>query len=172
MSFKIGDRVRVVGLGFGISSPEYIGEEFTVKIVDTESWVRLKEDPLYFIWHPSLLELVVEEEDDIIRVGDLVEPIPVEELPSTLNTSTNILTQKLLISKGVWPKVVDRVTTEGIPRISLLNDDSGTLFTGIYSARFRKVKTRSQDDPNRKYIKVITKIREMEKRRESLGYKY
>ena len=167
MSFNVGDRVRVVKLGFGINAPGYIGKEFIVSRIDIAQWVKLEGDHRGFNWHPSLLELVVE--DDIIRVGDLVEPIPVEELPSILKSLGNINMQKVLLSKGVWPKVVEEITTAGDnPRI-YLEGGAREWHDGLYLTRFRKVRT---NDPNRKYIKVITKIREIKKRRESLGYKY
>ena len=189
MSFNIGDRVRITNCGAVYSTHELLADFLgalnwedgrgrdsghlkngmlgEITNIDGFKFLIRMEDGYDYIMALGSFKLV--EEDDIIRVGDLVEPIPVEELPSILKSLGNINMQKVLLSKGVWPKVVEEITTAGDnPRI-YLEGGAREWHDGLYLTRFRKVRT---NDPNRKYIKVITKIREIKKRRESLGYKY
>ena len=188
MSFKIGDRVRITNCGAVYSTHKLIADFLgalnwedgrgrdsghlkngmlgEITNIDGFKFLIRMEDGYDYIMALGSFKLV--EEDDIIRVGDLVEPIPVEELPSILKSLGNINMQKILLANHVWPKVVEEITTENYPRI-YFEGDRREWYNGLYLARFRKVRT---NDPNRKYIKVITKIREIKKRRESLGYKY
>lgn len=158
MSFNIGDKVRVKALGYGISSPEFLGKVFTIcHIVPGYPFsIKLDGNARHYVWHEDMLELY---DDGIIRVGDSVELVSAGELPSECNTGDRDY-QVVLTRQLYSPLIVDRV------------EGAFLYIEGVkyWAKRFKKAG--AIQNPNIKYSKVIKKIKEMKARREKLGYKY